>query len=93
MIKPTVGRVVLFHPQGQPETTVPALVCHVHSDTCVNLAAFDENGEKIPGTTSVTLVHEEGDWRPSYGYWCEWMPFQKGQAMKTEHLEKELAAK
>ena len=92
IIKPTVGRVVLFHPAGNPNATVPALVCFVHSDTCVNLAAFDANGDKIAGTTSVTLVHGEGDWRPSDGYWCEWMPYQKGQAAKTEELEKKLAA-
>lgn len=90
MIKPTVGRVVLFHPSGKPNVTVPAIVCFVHSDKMVNLAAFDENGDKIAGTTSVSLI-QDGDTPPSNGYWCEWMEYQKGQAAKTEELEKKLS--
>jgi len=92
MIKPTIGRVVWFHPAGSTEQEQPftALICHVWSDTCVNLAIFDYNG--IPSNqTSVFLYQGEGE-KPSSQY-AEWMPYQQGQAAKTEQLEKQLQQK
>lgn len=50
----------------------------------MNLAVFDANGNSR-GQTSV-LLHQEGALRPSMGF-AEWMPYQKGQAAKTEALE------
>jgi hypothetical protein len=94
MIKPTIGRVVWYHPAFQPdsgsnENTHAAIICHVWSDTCVNLAFFDANG--IAGSqTSVFLFQGEGE-RPSSCY-AEWMPYQQGQAAKSEALEKQLAS-
>ena len=83
MIEPTIGRVVLFHPA--PEVTHAAIVCHVWSSTCINLCVFNSNG--IPQSeTSVFLFQGEGE-RPSHKF-AEWMPYQKGQAAKTEQLEK-----
>jgi hypothetical protein len=91
MIKPTIGRVVWFHPSNDggesgfaPSPICAAIVAYVHSDTCVNLAVFDGNGA-AHSKTSVTLI-QEGDAAPA-GYYCEWMPYQKGQAAKTEALE------
>lgn len=91
MIQPTIGRVVWYHPTpgenivgndgAQP---LAAIVAHVWSDTCVNLAVFDANGAST-NRTSVLLV-QEGNPVPGCGY-CEWMPYQKGQAAKTEALE------
>lgn len=91
MIKPTVGRVVWYWPSpkehivgndgGQP---LAALVAHVWSDTCVNLAVFDANGCGHSRTS--VLLHQDGNPRPGAGF-CEWMPYQKGQAAKTEALE------
>jgi hypothetical protein len=86
MIKPTIGRVVWYHPafasdSGSNEYTLAALVCHVHSDTSVNLAVFDSNGVAA-SKTSVFLFQGEGV-RPSFPY-AEWMPYQIGQAAKTE---------
>ncbi len=80
MIKPKVGRVVLFHPQlhgnpGERERTLPAIVCYVHSDRRVNLAVFDENGVAF-AETSVPLVQPE-DGVPADSNWCEWMKYQK----------------
>jgi hypothetical protein len=91
VIKPTIGRVVWFTPATSDNTlarngTQPlaALVTCVWSDTCVNLAVFDANGIAT-NRTSVLLLQGDGD-RPD-GYFCEWMPYQKGQAAKTEALE------
>lgn len=86
VITPTVGRVVWFYPRGKgpPEQPLAALVAHVWSDTCVNLAVFDSNGQPIPpGTTSVLLV-QEGAPVPSGGNYCTWMPYQVGQAKRHE---------
>lgn len=86
MIKPTISRVVWFHPSGTSEDKQPlaAIVCYVHSDECVNLAIFDENGV-ASSATSRFLWQGDGE-RPT-GDYAEWMPYQKGQAAKTEALE------
>jgi hypothetical protein len=92
MIKPTVGRVVLFHPDvpreaSQPDKTLAATVANVWSENCVNLTVHNEDGTTRP-VTSVRLV-QAGEAPPVAGPWCEWMPFQKGQAAKLEpDLEK-----
>jgi hypothetical protein len=81
MIKPTVGRTVNYWPAradlGQPNA---AIIAYVHSDTQINIAAFDANGNH----TSITNVHlhQEGEERPSGGF-AEWMPYQREQAAKT----------
>lgn len=77
-MKPTVGRIVLFHPT--PDVTQAAIVAFVHSDTMVNLAVFDGNGA-TSGRTSVQLV-APGESKPEFGMFCEWMPYQVGQAQK-----------
>ena len=91
MIKPTIGRVVWYHPSdAEPEITHAATVTYVWSDTCINLAIFDSNG-KIYAETSVLLFQGKGA-RPSSKF-AEWMPYQQGQAAKTEQLEKQLLNK
>ncbi|MBF5006826.1 hypothetical protein ISG32_21500 [Diaphorobacter sp. NR2-3-3-1] len=47
---------------------------------------MDANGN-AHSRTSVPLV-QDGDSCPANGYYCEWMPYQKGQAAKTEAAEK-----
>jgi hypothetical protein len=95
MIKPSIGRIVLFYPKGHPahEQPLPAIVAHVWSDTCVNLAIFNANGKPVENPpTSVLLVQPENE-KPSGGLYCTWMPYQVGQAAKTEELEKQLVGK
>ena len=93
VIKPTVGRVVWFYPYShedfpkQPNQPLAAMVACVWSDTCVNLVVFDANGYPH-SKASVFLYQGDGD-KPDSGY-CEWMPYQKGQAAKAEDLEKKL---
>jgi hypothetical protein len=87
MIEPTPGRVVWFHPlasanpHGRPHA---ALVAFVQDPRKVNLAVFDENGAPY-SATSVPLLQDD-DARPEGVAYAEWMPFQKGQATKTEDV-------
>jgi hypothetical protein len=82
MIKPTIGRIVLYHPpfvpdSGTNEETCASIVVAVHSDEIVNLAVFDSVGNLHPHLT-VFLFQGEGD-RPA-GAYAEWMPYQKAVA-------------
>lgn len=89
MIKPTVGRVVWFWPGRKDESLQPqaAIVVHVWSETCVNLAVFDANG--VASSHTSILLHQEGNSQPT-AYFAEWMPYQIGQAAKTEALQTKL---
>jgi len=53
-------------------------VAHVFNDVLVNLSVFDSNGVSH-SRTSVKLV-QAGEAKPEHGYFCEWMPYQVGQA-------------
>ncbi|MED5607793.1 hypothetical protein OSS47_28280 [Pseudomonas citronellolis] len=100
MIKPTVGRVVWFFPtaaymrsrhlvfsdQSQP---LAATIVYVHNDRMVNLVVSDQSGAGF-GVSSVELV-QEGVPVPAGSFYCTWMPYQKGQAAKTESLERQVA--
>jgi hypothetical protein len=89
VITPTVGRVVWIRGRvdsidlAQPET---AQIVYVHNDMYVNVAGFDGNGEPFRAT-SVYLVQDGTVMPSSVKMWAEWMPYQKGQAAKTEALE------
>jgi hypothetical protein len=92
MIKPTVGRVVWYWlgahtPQREP---LAAMVAAVITDSIVNLSVIDAEGNQF-GAKGVPLV-QDGEKPPAMAY-CEWMPYQKGQAAKTEALEASLGAK
>jgi hypothetical protein len=96
MITPTVGRVVWFAPaRGDTAMTFgvdqpcAALVAYVWNDRMVNLAVFDHNGA-FHARTSVPLLQDD-DAKPEGGYFATWMPYQKGQAAKTEAAEAKLA--
>lgn len=95
MIKPTIGRIVWFWRVGstpgrdQPEA---ATICYVWDDSKVNLQVVDNQGYSR-SEVGVTLRQPE-DSRdvPSLPY-AEWMPYQKGQATRTEELEAALKGK
>lgn len=92
MIKPTQGRVVWFRPHvtdgisrlgdGQPHA---AIIAGVRSDAAVNLSVLDHFGN-WSARTNVPLI-QDGDPPPADCSYAEWMPYQKGQAAKTEALE------
>jgi hypothetical protein len=83
IIKPTVGRKVWYWPYAPREGDQPfdATICYVHSDRSVNLRVTDVQGASR-GLICVTLC-QPADPRPEQRY-CEWMPYQKGQAAKSE---------
>ena len=95
MIKPTVGRVVWYYPKDNKEGDQPlaAIVAHVWSDTCVNLAIFTANGCPMGTPPTSVLLVQEGAEVPSGGHYCAWMPYQVGQAKKYEDLKKEVSAR
>lgn len=90
MIEPTIGRVVHYRPTGISGVICAALITAVHSDTCINLRVFHADGtDSAPA--SVDLVQDDN--YPSDGRaFAEWMPYQIGQAAKTEQVIAEAAA-
>ena len=94
MIEPTIGRVVWYTPNDIDKERVAcngqkhaALVTHVWNNRMVNLAIYDSNGCAY-NRTSVPLK-QEGDYiDASESGYCEWMPYQKGQAARAEALER-----
>lgn len=90
MISPTTGRVILVHSRTEGATGPwPCLVTKVWSDRCVNAAGFTERGEPV-SFSSLSLLQDD-DAAPQSGAYGEWMPYQKGQAAKTEALEAQIA--
>jgi hypothetical protein len=90
MIKPTVGRVVLYFPSDDDRTQgmdvlsdapCDAHVVFVHSDTSVNLVVFDHEGGKF-SRRKVPINIERFTGTPR----AEWMPYQVGQAAKHEAI-------
>jgi hypothetical protein len=86
MIKPTVGRVVWFYKYSPGQGHKGPLAAHVAKvidDSHVNLMVVDEDGNPRP-EKNVYLKQGVEDLASDY---CEWMPYQKGQAAKTEQAE------
>lgn len=94
IIEPTVGRKVWYRPSeddkaGRGDTAietvndqpVDATVVAVWSPRLVNLAIFDAVGGHHM-RRSVTMV-QPGDVLPANGHYCEWMPYQVGQAKQA----------
>lgn len=86
VIKPTVGCVVWFRPNGavmgfnvfDDKQPCAATVAYVHGQRLVNLRVVDHSGAEAQ-VTSVPL-RQPKDPAPDKGvFYCEWMPFQVGQ--------------
>lgn len=86
LIVPTVGRVLWYWREPPKEGTQAeaATVAFVHNERLVNLHVIDHNGVGC-SVTSVTL-RQPDDAQPGSNY-CEWMPYQMGQAARTEAAE------
>lgn len=81
MIEPSVGRIVWV--RSASENPLPAIVTSVISNTRITATIFDLGSERHQ---SLDLYQGDGP-KPPIPY-AEWMPYQKGQAAKTEALEK-----
>jgi hypothetical protein len=89
MIKPTIGRIVWYHPSsGLSISPHAAIVTAVWSDTCINLAVFDPSG--TPYSACSTYLVQDDAPKPVAGY-AEWMPYQIGPAKKHAEPEPMLA--
>jgi hypothetical protein len=70
MIKPTLGRVVLFHPDATNQEVRAAFVAQVQNDALLNLMVLSSDGTPM-SRTAVTLV-QPGETPPERGEYCEW---------------------
>lgn len=99
-IVPTVGRVLWFRPNGQTVFTrercalddrqAPflALIAHVFTPSCINIALFSSNGHVIDSPPTSVRLLQPGEEPPAHGQcYCEWMPYQKGKAHGSESGE------
>ena len=99
MIRPTVGRVMWYHPgdysdgivQHDPAQPMAAHVCYVWGDHMVNLLVIDHSGG-THARTSVPIVQEGSPYSAGPLPYAEWMPYQKGQAAKHDAAEKQAGA-
>lgn len=95
MITPTVGRQVWFWPSEEQvaemrpayDRTQPmaATVTFVWDDRRVNLAVLDQNAKPY-SIIGMKLLQDDDLVDPRESY-AEWMPYQKGQAAKTQTPE------
>lgn len=81
MIVPTVGRIVWYR-EYAGDLEHAAIITQVRNEHHVNVAVFEHDGS-TSGVTYVRLL-QDGDPVPQDGAYCEWMPYQKAQAVKTE---------
>ena len=88
VIQPTVGRQVWLwldqqhKKHGQP---FAATVVYVNSVRDINVCALDGSGQPA-AYIGITLV-QPGDKLPLTGAFCEWMPYQIGQAAQAGSAE------
>lgn len=87
MIKPIVGRSILFRPIDEDEGDEhAAIIAFVHDDNHVNLAIFDSNG--LPYNRQNVYLNQEPDDTVYRGQaYC--LIYQHGQAAKTIEIDLE----
>jgi hypothetical protein len=91
MIKPTIGRVVWVWRNQTEDPSQPeaATVVFVNSDISVNVIGHSKHGRIFFLGDLLLKQDEDTNQIPPWPY-AEWMPYQKGQAQKTEELEKQI---
>lgn len=96
-IKPVPGRMIHFYPaasssfnEGREGQPLAAVVAHVNPDQTVNLCAFSVTGTPI-AVQSVRVVQASDDFKDDGSQYARWMPYQVGQAQKTEELSAALS--
>lgn len=89
-IEPSLGRIVWFFPpidSGRHEDGQPfgSMIAGVNDDGTINLLVAARDGSPY-GVQNVTLLQDGDDIDQDQAH-AVWMPFQKGQAAKTEALQ------
>lgn len=100
IIKPTIGRVVWYWPESKPPgwqhydehglvhhvQPFPALIQRVWNDELVDIIVFDPYFTNTPFPLRcelrVVLWIHKGETK--FTRFCEWMPFQRGQATNAD---------
>jgi hypothetical protein len=91
MIEPVNGRHVWIYHRAY-EQPLAAIITYVQNPQVINVCAFLPDGKPWP-MQSVTLVQDSGDSDVNaVKPYAVWMPYQKGQAQKTEELEKQIGS-
>ncbi len=106
MIEPTVGRIVWLYDahgvnynsskrgrggtQTPPDQPFAARIVYVWSPVLVNLAYEDHAGQTLFLAKVQLLQDDDKPPLPRTEPYCAWMPYQKGQAAKTEALENKI---
>lgn len=89
LIPPSVGRVVLFRPRGSDPESQPlaAMIARVNDDGSVNIGYLDTAG--VHRNAIDVILHQDGEPRPDTAEtaFCEWMPYQIGQAKKEPNRD------
>lgn len=95
-ITPTVGRIVLCHThvnKGGLGDVLPGIIVRVFDD-CINVNVFGDSNST--GFTNMTLysvpIGDHDAQPPESGDYCTWMPYQVGQAKKTQELQEKIDA-
>lgn len=96
-IRPTVGRVVLFvaaagdtlFRQAFSGEALAAQIAHVHEDGSINVSVLDRDGN-AHARQRVHLVQPDDTFKPEDQSYCEWMPYQKGQAPASDQVQSKL---
>lgn len=90
MIHPSIGRKVWYRPsptdsvrRNDPTQPLDATIVYVWNDRMVNLVVHDHAGHAHL-RSSVLLMQGDEEYDPVTSY-CEWMPFQQGQAKAQAH--------
>jgi len=82
MIKPTVGRVVLFNAgEDQPYA---ASIAYVHDDETINIGGIDSHG--VPFNEQFIHLVQDSDKEAIPGE-CYWMAYQQAQADKNSMMK------
>lgn len=89
-IVPTVGRMVHCHGVSN-HGPIPGVIIHAWGntpDSCVNVLAFgDGSNEPLMQPMMSVRVYDPDEPRNAEEDCCTWMPYQMGQAAKTEAAE------
>lgn len=96
-IEPTVGRIVWFYPtpqdsrnKGRGEQPLAAIIVHVNDDATLNLNVNGALGGVTP-CLGIPIAQSDDDQKEYQRHgmaYAAWMPYQKGQAARTEQVER-----